>query len=77
MAISPTFKEKFEDENRMPAEFYHWMQACPVLWIKGEAHSDYMTYLFQSTGEIIVQEEKESLEFSEDAPKKVSKKKKH
>ena len=63
MALSPTFKDKFEDENRMPGEFYQWMQSCPVLWIKGEAHSDFMTYLFQSTGEVIVTSEKPKLEF--------------
>ena len=66
MALSPTFKEKFEDENRMPGAFYQWMQACPVLWIKGEAHSDFMTYLFQSTGEVIVTDQKPKLEFVED-----------
>ena len=79
MAISPTFKEKFEDENRMPEEFYKWMLSCPVLWIKGDAHSDYMTYLFQSTGEVIVREGEE-VEFSEiEAPasKKKTKQKKH
>ena len=75
MAISPTFKEKFEDENRMPEEFYKWMLSCPVLWIKGEAHSDFMTYLFQSTGEIIVPKG-EAIEFS-DEPPKASKQKKH
>jgi hypothetical protein len=79
MVLSPTFKDKFEDENRMPEAFYHWMQSCPVLWIKGEAHSDYMTYLFQSTGEVIVREGEE-VEFSEiEAPasKKKTKQKKH
>ncbi len=80
MAISPTFKEKFEDENRMPEEFYKWMLSCPVLWIKGEAHSDYMTYLFQSTGEIIVgnkMHEGEAVEFSEDPKPKKTKRNKH
>jgi len=81
MALSPTFKEKFEDENRMPGEFYQWMQSCPVLWIKGEAHSDFMTYLFQSTGEVIVTDNDPGtvLEFGDntDAPKKTKKRKKH
>ena len=83
MVLSPTFKDKFEDENRMPEEFYKWMLSCPVLWIKGDAHSDYMTYLFQSTGEIIVgnkMHEGEAVEFSEiEAPasKKKTKQKKH
>jgi len=75
MALSPTFKEKFEDENRMPGEFYQWMKSCPVLWIKGDAHSDYMEYKFQSTGEVIT----EMVEFSEpeEASKKNKKSKKH
>jgi|TARA_B100000809_G_scaffold152136_1_gene149504 hypothetical protein len=78
MALSPTFKEKFEDENRMPGEFYQWMQSCPVLWIKGEAHSDFMTYLFQSTGEVIVKEGNNVVEFSDSEPSSKKKKsKKH
>ena len=79
MAISPTFKDKFEDENRMPDAFYRWMQSCPVLWIKAEDHSDCMTYLFQSTGEVIVSEGEEAVgvEFADDEKPTKSKRKKH
>ena len=50
MIISDNFKDRFEDENRMPDIFYEWLKVCPVLWVRGKVHSDCMTYLFDSSG---------------------------
>ena len=69
---SPTFEEQFRDENKMPEVFYQWLTQCPVLWIRGEVHSDYLTYKFDSSGKVLDMssvEEPPSIEFAEDKPK--------
>jgi hypothetical protein len=81
MAISETFEQQFNDENKMPDIFYEWLKVCPVLWIRGTVHSDYMEYKFDSSGRILdldqLQGEPDNVvEFAEDKVKPISKKKK-
>jgi len=78
---SPTFEEQFRDENKMPDLFYEWLRVCPVLWIRGDVHSDYMTYKFDSSGKIVNLEELQGepnsvVEFAEDKVEPISKKRK-
>ena len=82
MAISDTFEEQFRDENKMPDIFYEWLKVCPVLWIRGEVHSDYMTYKFESSGKVVDLEQLQGepdrvVEFTDDKVQKINKKKKH
>ena len=81
MAISETFEEQFRDENKMPDIFYEWLKVCPVLWIRGEVHSDYMTYKFDSSGKVVDLEQLQGepdrvVEFAEDKVKPITKAKK-
>ena len=76
---SPTFKEQFEDENKMPDIFYEWLKVCPVLWIRGSVHSDFMEYKFDSSGRIIDLDQLQGepnnvLEFVEDKVQPINKK---
>ena len=82
MAISDTFEEQFRDENKMPDIFYEWLKVCPVLWIRDQVHSDYMTYKFDSSGKVVDLEQLQGepdrvVEFTDDKVQKINKKKKH
>ena len=52
-----------------------------MLWIRGDVHSDYMTYKFDSSGKIVNLEELQGepnsvVEFAEDKVEPISKKRK-